>query len=139
MGGELGVDRLDGDPAVQRGVGREEHDAHAAPSEFTLEPVLRFQHGLERGEQIEGRRRHGPTGVGTEPAIYPGAAFVGCITRRNGCSPRRTEMFRVESELTCQAYPLAPTCRRGPWSMSAKPVPPPLRRCSCRASGRAWT
>ena len=72
VGGELGMHRLDGDPAVERSIGGEEDDPHAPAPQLTLEPVLRFQHGLERGEEIEGRSRHGPTAMKTEPRIYPG-------------------------------------------------------------------
>ena len=58
--GELGVHRLDGDAAVERGVGGEKDDAHPPAPQLALEPVLRLQHGLERGEKVEGRSRHGP-------------------------------------------------------------------------------
>ena len=73
--GELGMDRLDGDPAVERGVGCEEDDAHTPATQLPLEPILRFQYRLECGEQVEARRRHDPTGVGGRTREYTAAAF----------------------------------------------------------------
>jgi hypothetical protein len=70
VGGELRVHRLDGDAAVERGVGGEEDDAHAAPPQLAFEPVLPSQHGLQRVEEIEGRSRHGPTGSGERNRKY---------------------------------------------------------------------
>ena len=120
--GELGVHRLDGDSAVERGVGGEEDDAHPAATELALEPVLRFQHGLERVEQIEGRSRHRPTGQGERNREYTSPeALVGCVAHRKGCSPRSMGMFRVEPMLTSDAYPLAPTRRRRPVPHAADP------------------
>ena len=75
VGGELGMDRLDGDPAVERGVGGEEDDAHAAATQLPLESILWFQYRLECGEEVEARRRHGPTGVGGRTREYTAAAF----------------------------------------------------------------
>ena len=58
VGRELRVDHLDGDSAVERGIRREEDHAHAATPELPLEPVLRPERRLERGEEIDGRIAH---------------------------------------------------------------------------------
>ena len=56
--GELGMDDLDRDSAVERGVGREKDDPHASASQLPLEPVLRLERALKCGEEIDGRFAH---------------------------------------------------------------------------------
>ena len=56
--GELGMDDLDGDPAIEGGVGGEKNHAHATASQLPLEPVLRPERRLECGEEIDGRIAH---------------------------------------------------------------------------------
>jgi hypothetical protein len=56
--GELGVNDLDRDSAVQRGIGGEKHDAHAAPAELALEPVIAAQCCLQCREEIDGGIAH---------------------------------------------------------------------------------
>ena len=68
---QLGVDDLDGHPAVERGVGGEENHAHPAAPELALEPVLRPQRRLERGEEIEGGIAHVGNRLRVEWRIYP--------------------------------------------------------------------
>ena len=56
--GELGMNHLDGDPAVERGVGGQKHHAHAAASQLPLEPILRPERRLKCGEEVDGRIAH---------------------------------------------------------------------------------
>ena len=99
--GELGMDRLDGDPAVERGVGGEEDDAHPPATQLALEPILRFQYRLERGEEIEGRRRHGPTGVGGRNREYTAAAFGAHGSAQPSWMRHPTERVAPRAERRC--------------------------------------
>jgi hypothetical protein len=61
VGGQLGVHDLDGDGAVERGVGRAEHDTHAATAQLPLQPVLRLERCLECRERLDRRMAHART------------------------------------------------------------------------------
>ena len=56
--GELGVNDLDGYPAVERGIGGEKHHAHAPAAQLPLEPVLGPERRLKCGEEVDGRIAH---------------------------------------------------------------------------------
>ena len=77
---------------------------------------------------------------GTDNIPHGREPSVGCVAQRKGCSPRGMGMFRVESMLTSDAYPLAPTPPEASvCPTSPIPPPPPSPPSSCRGSGPGWT
>ena len=85
--GELGMDDLDRDPAIERGVGREEDDPHPSPSQLALQPVLRLQRALEGREGIGRRVAHARNrSRGTGPGIYRAGVTVGCTSAEKRCA-----------------------------------------------------
>ncbi len=57
--GQLGVDDLDRDGAVERRVGGAVDDSHAAAAQLAIEPVLRAEGGLQCRERIGEGVHHG--------------------------------------------------------------------------------
>jgi hypothetical protein len=58
VGGELGVNDLDGHSSIERGVGGKKDHAHAPASQLAFEPVLRPKRRLKCGEEVDGRIAH---------------------------------------------------------------------------------
>ncbi len=71
VGGQLGVDNLDRDGAIEGGIDGAEDDAHAPPPQLLAEPVLRAEGGLQGGKGISRGVRHGFAGSGEREANIP--------------------------------------------------------------------
>ena len=74
--GELRVRDLDRYPPIQRAVGGLVHHTHAAPAKLPIQPVVRLERHLQRGEQVHRGIAHWLT---------RGRVQVGCVRTAERC------------------------------------------------------
>ena len=131
VGCELGMNHLDRDPAVQGGVGGEKDHSHAPATKLPLEPVLRPQRRLKRGEQGRGLDRvTSETGPRAGWQIYRS----GCaVSRLLNTAEAGFVLFRVEYSLTSPGLSSC-TTTRGQVRSSMAEGRQRWRRCCCRKS-----